>query len=83
MLLFRKWIIDDFEIGRGLGRGKFGSVFMAREKQSHMVVAIKASREVHLFHYETSIQVLFKKQVNQFNVLHQIKREIEIQFHLR
>ena len=46
---FRKWTIDDFDIGRGLGRGKFGNVFMAREKESKIVVAIKVGRHSVVF----------------------------------
>ena len=35
------WSIDDFEIGKPLGRGKFGHVYLAREKRSKFIVAIK------------------------------------------
>lgn len=37
----KKWTLQDFDIGRPLGRGKFGSVYLAREKKSKFVVAIK------------------------------------------
>lgn len=40
----RGWSLEDFEIGRRLGEGKFGKVYLAREKRSGYVVAIKASR---------------------------------------
>lgn len=33
--------MNDFEIGRRLGAGKFGKVYLAREKRSGYVVAIK------------------------------------------
>ncbi|KAK6744018.1 hypothetical protein RB195_010986 [Necator americanus] len=62
------WVIDDFEIGRPLGKGKFGSVFVARSKEEKVIVALK---------------VLFKEQIRKHNVMHQVKREIEIQYHLR
>ena len=29
----RMWTIDDFDIGSSLGHGKFGCVYMAREKK--------------------------------------------------
>lgn len=29
----KRWTIDDFDIGRPLGRGKFGNVYLAREKK--------------------------------------------------
>ncbi|KAK6014411.1 hypothetical protein OSTOST_20204, partial [Ostertagia ostertagi] len=64
----RMWGIDDFDIGRPLGKGKFGSVFLARYKPERVVVALK---------------VLFKDQIKKHKVQHQVKREIEIQYHLR
>lgn len=64
----KRWQLNDFEIGRPLGRGKFGNVYLAREKKSKYIVALK---------------VLFKTQLTLNNVHHQLKREIEIQSHLR
>ena len=43
-----RWKLEDFEVGKPLGRGKFGNVYMAREKSTGMVIALK---------------VIFKKQV--------------------
>jgi hypothetical protein len=63
----RDWSLDNFEIGRPIGRGKFGQVFLAREKTSKFIVALK---------------ILSKKQLRNHNVEHQIRREIEIQSHL-
>jgi len=63
-----KWALNNFDIGRKLGSGKFGNVYVAREKQSQYVVALK---------------VLFKRQITESNVEHQVRREIEIQSHLR
>lgn len=37
----KEWSIDDFEIGKPLGRGKFGHVYLAREKRSKFIVALK------------------------------------------
>ncbi|NWI93524.1 AURKA kinase, partial [Pitta sordida] len=64
----RQWSLDDFEIGRPLGKGKFGNVYLAREKQSQFILALK---------------VLFKKQLEEAGVEHQLRREVEIQSHLR
>jgi serine/threonine protein kinase len=64
----KKWTLGDFDIGRALGKGKFGNVYLAREKHSKFIVALK---------------VLFKSQIQKANVEHQLKREIEIQSHLR
>ncbi|KAG2388775.1 hypothetical protein C9374_000214 [Naegleria lovaniensis] len=62
------WTIDDFEIGKPLGTGKFGRVYLAREKKSKYIVALK---------------LLDKKQLEKEKVAHQLRREIEIQSHLR
>jgi len=35
------WQLSDFDIGRPLGRGKFGNVYLAREKKSKYIVALK------------------------------------------
>ncbi|KAM8776298.1 aurora kinase A isoform 1-T1 [Rhynchonycteris naso] len=64
----RQWVLEDFEIGRPLGKGKFGNVYLAREKQSKFILALK---------------VLFKAQVEKAGVEHQLRREVEIQSHLR
>lgn len=64
----RVWSLDDFDIGKPLGKGKFGQVYLAREKQSKFHVALK---------------VLYKKQLVSANVEHQLRREVEIQSHLR
>ena len=36
--------LADFEIGRPLGKGKFGNVYLARHKTSKKVVALKVSQ---------------------------------------
>lgn len=64
----KDWSLTNFDIGRPLGRGKFGNVYLAREKQTKFVIALK---------------VLFKKQITEQRIEHQVRREIEIQSHLR
>merc|ERR1719146_190856 len=64
----KQWSLSDFEIGKPLGRGKFGAVYLAREKSTHYIVALK---------------VLQKSQLLKAGVEHQLRREIEIQSHLR
>ena len=32
-----QWKLEDFEIGRPLGKGKFGNVYLAREKRSKYI----------------------------------------------
>lgn len=64
----RRLTIDDFEIGRPLGEGKFGNVYLARLKESHFILALK---------------VLFKSQLEKEGLEHRLRREIEIQSHLQ
>lgn len=62
------WQLSDFDIGKPLGKGKFGNVYLAREKKSKFIIAIK---------------VLFKHAIKKADIEHQVRREIEIQTHLR
>ena len=57
-----------FEIGRPLGKGKFGRVYLARERTSGFICALK---------------VLHKPELQQGGVERQVRREIEIQSNLR
>uniref|UniRef100_UPI00398E73CF aurora kinase A-like n=1 Tax=Pristiophorus japonicus TaxID=55135 RepID=UPI00398E73CF len=66
--LVKKWSIDNFDIGRPLGKGKFGNVYLARERDSQFILALK---------------MLFKSQLEKENVEHQLRREIEIQSRLK
>ncbi|XP_009397292.3 serine/threonine-protein kinase Aurora-3 isoform X1 [Musa acuminata AAA Group] len=59
-----EWSISDFEIGKFIGEGKFGKVYLAREKQSGYVVALK---------------VIFKAKLEKYRSHAHLRREIEIQ----
>ena len=37
----RRWQLSDFDIGKPLGKGKFGNVYLAREKGHKFIVALK------------------------------------------
>lgn len=64
------WSTKDFDFGRPLGKGKFGSVYLAREKRSkHQAIC--------------AIKILFKSQLQKAGVEHQFRRELEIQSHLK
>lgn len=63
-----KWTIDQFELGHRLGRGKFGRVYIGREKKTGYVVAVKT---------------LSKRELVLGAVERQVLREIEIQSNLR
>jgi aurora kinase len=56
-----------FEIGKPLGKGKFGRVYLARERSTGFVCALK---------------VLHKSELQQGRVEKQVRREIEIQSNL-
>ncbi|KAK4872273.1 hypothetical protein RN001_016397 [Aquatica leii] len=62
------WSLNDFELGTRIGRGQFGRVFIAREKQTGDLVALKT---------------LLKKEIVSNHVEQQVLREIEIQSHLK
>ncbi|EQC26526.1 AUR protein kinase [Saprolegnia diclina VS20] len=64
----KSWTIHDFDIGRELGRGRFGQVFLAREKSSRKILAIK---------------ILTKEQLHLGGVVQQLKREVEIHSRIR
>jgi aurora kinase len=61
------WHLGLFEIGKPLGKGKFGRVYLAKEKSSGFVCALK---------------VLNKSEMQQGKVEKQVQREIEIQSQL-
>ena len=67
MGITKQFCLKDFEIGKKLGRGKFGRVYLARERNSGFIVALK---------------LLSKRQLIKNNVEIQLRREIEIQSHL-
>jgi aurora kinase, other len=64
----KKFHLGMFEIGKPLGKGKFGRVYLARERSSGFVCALK---------------VLHKSELQQGKVEKQVRREIEIQSNLR
>jgi aurora kinase len=64
----RQYSLDMFEIGRKLGKGKFGKVYCVKEKSSGYICALKAME---------------KKELIEYKVETQFRREIEIQSNLR
>ncbi|XP_032074503.1 aurora kinase C-like [Thamnophis elegans] len=62
------WDTEDFEFGKPLGKGRFGAVYLAREKKTHFILALK---------------VIFKSVLEKVQLEHQLRREIEILSHLR
>ncbi|KAF8305079.1 kinase-like domain-containing protein [Cantharellus anzutake] len=63
------WTLDSFEIGRRLGRGGFGRVYMARTKEApKFILALKC---------------LYKAELKEEHAKEQLCREMEIQKELR
>lgn len=64
----RTFEVDDFTLGKALGRGKFGNVFFAKQKSTGVPVALK---------------MLFKVQLQTANCGYTLRREVEIQSRLK
>ena len=54
----RAFTLDDFDIGRSLGKGRFGNVYMARERKSGYLVALKVCKLAHQAHRHSRIEML-------------------------
>ncbi|KAI9281136.1 kinase-like domain-containing protein [Sporodiniella umbellata] len=61
------WSLNDFEIGPCLGKGKFGQVYLAREKKSELIIALK---------------IILKSEIILSKTQKQTEREIAIQLGL-
>ena len=59
--------LNDFVIGKRLGKGKFGEVFLAKHKKLGMIVAMK---------------VISKEVIKSNNLDNQLSREIMLQMYL-
>ena len=57
----KKWKIEDFNLGRALGKGRFGNVYLAKEKKTNYVVALKIMFKKDIRDNELQHQVLFLK----------------------
>lgn len=65
----KQWKLSSFELGRPLGKGKFGRVYMVRTiEEPKYIIALKC---------------LHKIEIVQAKVEKQVRREIEIQSNLR
>jgi len=72
----RPWGLPDFEIGRPLGKGKFGRVYLARTKS---VTSARLGNQG----YVVALKCVYKKELMENKVDLQLRREIEIQMNLR
>ena len=53
----KQWKIADFNLGRALGKGRFGNVYLAKVKKSKCVLALK---------------IMFKKDIRDAELQHQV-----------
>ena len=67
----RVWSLNDFEMGRPLGKGKFGRVYMVR------------TRAAPNKGYIIALKCMYKNELVENKVEKQLRREIEIQMNLR
>lgn len=62
------WSLNDFDIGKVLGSGMFGKVYLAREKTTNFVLALK---------------MIYKAELLEHRMTDQLIREIRIQMKLK
>uniref|UniRef100_A0AC34PVY4 Aurora kinase n=1 Tax=Panagrolaimus sp. JU765 TaxID=591449 RepID=A0AC34PVY4_9BILA len=63
----KQWVTEDFQIGSTLGRGRFGTVYLAKEIETGVKVALKT---------------LQMEEVEKMKLVRQLMREVEIHHHL-
>ena len=61
----KQWKVADFNLGRALGKGRFGNVYLAREKKTNYVVALK---------------IMFKKDIRDAELQHQVIFDLKYNF---
>lgn len=70
--IVNKWTVENFELGKKLGKGKFGNVLLAREKDTKLVFALKILFKRQLmdckFDYQREIEI--HSCLNHQNILH-------------
>jgi len=66
--------LDDFEIGRPLGRGKYGRVYLARHKESKLVCALKRVRKARIvktaMEWHLREEIVINSHLAHPNILH-------------
>lgn len=60
--------IDDYDFIKQIGEGAFGNVYLAKEKDSQRLLAIKALDKSHLIKFNKTKSVIREKDIlNQFS----------------
>ena len=60
----RFWSIDDFEVGAVIGEGRFGKVFVAKEKKSKFLCVLKILQKAQLKKYKLEAQVISEIEIH-------------------
>ena len=64
-LELKKFTISDFELGKCIGSGKFGDVFICRHKQTQTMYALKK---------------IFKSTIQEYEMIKQFTQELKIHY---
>lgn len=59
----KEWKLIDFEIGKRLGRGKFGKVYVVREKSSGYICAMKVLNKADVMGHHVEKQIAHEIQI--------------------
>ncbi|KAG6532954.1 hypothetical protein ZIOFF_006814 [Zingiber officinale] len=81
-VLEKRWTLNDFDIRKPLGRGNFGHVYELGSFLK-LIILPNSSLKFSLSYHIVALKVLFKCQLKQSLVEHQLRREVEILSHLR
>jgi serine/threonine protein kinase len=67
----QQWCLDDFEIAKRLGNGKFGRVYLAREKSSKYIVALKVmlKSQLHGVEHQLRREIEIQARLRHPNIL--------------
>ncbi len=81
----RAWTVDDFVLGKPLGKGKFGNVYLGRQKLalSSSAPSGTAAGYGSSAGAQVALKVLFKAPMVAANCVHNLRREVEIQHRLQ
>jgi len=69
----RPWCLEDFSVGKSIGRGKFGNVYLAKQK-----LTSKGGQTTTV-----ALKTLHKSALINAKIVHNLRREVEIQSRLK
>jgi serine/threonine protein kinase len=82
----RPWTIQDFTLGKPLGKGKFGNVYLGRHNHttstSISISTSNTTEKKHQQHQQVALKVLFKQPMIAAKCVQNLRREVEIQHRL-